>query len=79
MRAIGFAVVRNRPYAGGYTTSHYGRPKTGRHAVQIEINRALYMDETTIEAHRGLPALAEKMTALIAALCAIAPGDLAAR
>jgi len=42
----GLRVQRNQPYAGGFTTQRYGRPSLGRHAVQIEINRALYMDET---------------------------------
>jgi N-formylglutamate amidohydrolase len=41
----GFAVSINAPYAGGFTTEHYGDPRRGRHALQIEINRALYMDE----------------------------------
>ena len=41
----GFAVALNAPYAGGFTTGHYGRPRHGRHALQIELNRALYMDE----------------------------------
>ena len=41
----GFMVALNAPYAGGFTTGHYGRPRHGRHALQIEINRALYMDE----------------------------------
>lgn len=44
----GFDVGRNAPYAGGYITEHYGRPNRGQHAVQIEINRALYMDEKTL-------------------------------
>ncbi|MBY6240146.1 N-formylglutamate amidohydrolase [Methylosinus sp. Sm6] len=41
----GYHVQRNRPYAGGYITEHYGRPSAGSHAVQIEIARNLYMDE----------------------------------
>ena len=45
LRDSGLAVRRNKPYAGGYITEHYGAPTQGRHAVQIEINRALYMDE----------------------------------
>ena len=45
----GFAVRRNDPYAGGYITRHYGRPRHGVHAVQIEINRTLYMNEARIE------------------------------
>jgi hypothetical protein len=41
----GYRVARNTPYAGGYTTEHYGRPARRVHALQIEINRALYLDE----------------------------------
>jgi N-formylglutamate amidohydrolase len=45
LRAMGYAVLRNKPYAGGFITEHYGDPAAGLHAVQIEINRALYMEE----------------------------------
>lgn len=45
LQALGYVVRRNKPYAGGFITEHYGAPGLGRHAVQIEINRALYMDE----------------------------------
>lgn len=48
---LGYRVVRNAPYAGGFTTRHHGRPRQGSHALQIEINRALYMDEA--EHRRG--------------------------
>lgn len=51
-RARGYRVVRNTPYAGGYTTRHYGQPRHGSHALQIELNRALYMDESR---HAKLP------------------------
>ncbi|WP_323766485.1 N-formylglutamate amidohydrolase [Antarctobacter sp.] len=44
----GFVVARNAPFAGAFTTQHYGRPSRGQHAVQVEIDRALYMDEATI-------------------------------
>jgi len=44
-RQRGYRVVRNTPYAGGFTTRHYGHPRQGSHALQIELNRALYMDE----------------------------------
>src|ERR1700744_2360923 len=44
----GFSVTRNTPYAGGYTTVQYGRVASGSHALQIEINRALYLDEERI-------------------------------
>ena len=45
--ALGYEVHMNRPYAGGYITEHYGRPARDVHAVQIEINRGLYLDELT--------------------------------
>jgi N-formylglutamate amidohydrolase len=53
LRGKGYAVGRNLPYAGGYTTRHYGRPTLGQHALQIEINRRIYMDEAT---HQKTPA-----------------------
>lgn len=46
---LGFRAVRNKPYAGGFITEHYGRPRRGLHALQIEVNRSLYIDETTLE------------------------------
>lgn len=49
LRALGFSVARNNPYAGGYTAEHYGAPGGGLHALQIEINRALYLDEDRLE------------------------------
>jgi N-formylglutamate deformylase len=45
LRGLGYNVSRNKPYAGGFITEHYGNPGTGLNAVQLEINRALYMDE----------------------------------
>ncbi|MGI9352935.1 MAG: N-formylglutamate amidohydrolase [Rhizobiaceae bacterium] len=45
---MGYQVEVNRPYAGGFITEHYGRPFNGLHALQIEINRSLYMDEVRI-------------------------------
>jgi N-formylglutamate amidohydrolase len=49
MTELGYEAQLNRPYAGGYITEHYGRPLRGVHAVQLEINRGLYMDERTLE------------------------------
>jgi len=43
--AMGYSLGRNKPYAGGFITEHYGNPASGLHAVQIELNRAIYMDE----------------------------------
>ena len=44
-RAAGLSVRHDDPYRGGFTTAYYGRPAHKQHAIQIEINRALYMDE----------------------------------
>lgn len=49
LRAKGYTVSRNKPYAGGFITEHYGRPAKGLHALQVEINRGLYMNEETHE------------------------------
>lgn len=53
LRNKGYSVSRNKPYAGGFITEHYGRPSSGLHALQIEINRGLYLDETTQEPSDG--------------------------
>ena len=47
LQDLGYNVSRNKPYAGGFITEHYGRPTAGLHALQIEINRGLYLDEET--------------------------------
>jgi N-formylglutamate amidohydrolase len=57
LRAHGLKVSRNRPYAGGYITQRHGRPRENVHAVQIEINRMLYMNETTLKKSRGFSRL----------------------
>lgn len=75
LRRQGLRVVRNQPFAGGYTTERHGRPATGRHALQVEFNRALYLDEATLEPSALFPVLARAADALAAALCALHPGD----
>jgi len=65
LTSLGFAVARNLPYAGGYTTRHYGQPHEGVHALQVEINRALYMDERAVARGPGLPALAETLARFV--------------
>lgn len=72
----GFAVRRNEPYAGGYVTRHYGRPREGVHALQIEVLRRLYMDEQRIAKLPGFGALAARLARLVQALCAEADGLL---
>ena len=68
-RSRAIAVRRNDPYAGGYITHHYGRPREGVHALQIEITRALYMDESRIERLAGFAAVQLGVTRFIAGAC----------
>ena len=60
-----FAVALNAPYSGGFTTGHYGCPERRRHALQIEINRGLYMDERSYRRKPAFARLAADMAALI--------------
>jgi N-formylglutamate amidohydrolase len=61
----GFSVTINAPYAGGFTTGYYGRPRRHRHALQVEINRALYMDEQSYQRKPGFAALAELLAEFV--------------
>lgn len=70
LRLLGFPVRRNDPYAGGYITRHYGRPREGVHTLQVEINRSLYMDEATLERAPGFGGVQDKLDRLIADLAA---------
>jgi N-formylglutamate amidohydrolase len=76
LTARGYQVVRNKPFAGGFTTRHYGRPAQGLHTLQIEINRGLYMDETAIKPNGGMAKLTGDMTALLGELSQIDGGKL---
>ncbi len=66
LRAMSYTVSRNKPYAGGFITEHYGNPSVGLHAIQLEINRALYMDEKRYERSAGFEALAIDLEVLAA-------------
>ena len=68
LEALGYRVARNSPYAGGYTTEHYGRPARRIHALQIEINRALYLDEAALEPTAGFERLKADLEGLTASL-----------
>jgi N-formylglutamate amidohydrolase len=70
LSARGYGVARNAPYAGGYTTEHYGRPSRRVHALQIEVNRALYLDETTLAPTAGFAPLKSDLEGLFGALAA---------
>ncbi|HKL69055.1 N-formylglutamate amidohydrolase [Salibaculum sp.] len=67
----GFRVARNMPFAGAYICQHYGRPARQRHAVQIEIDRALYMDEATIRASADYDAVKSALNVVIGQLADI--------
>ena len=83
LRGLGYVVARNKPYAGGFITEHYGDPSAGWHALQIEINRGLYLHEATIERAPGFEALQddlrEVMLGLIDVAGAVAAEALAGR
>ena len=68
LEGLGYRVRRNDPYAGGFITRHYGRPRDRVEAVQIELNRALYMDEARIERLPRFAQVQSDMSTLIAAL-----------
>lgn len=69
-REAGFSVARNTPYAGGYTTWLYGRRDAAVQALQIEINRALYLDEERVEKLAAFAALRTRIGAVLAKLMA---------
>ncbi len=71
LRACGYRVGLNKPYAGGFITTHYGHPAEGVHVLQIEISRDIYMDEASLRRGPGLPRLAGEMRALIQRLGAL--------
>ena len=68
LQGMGYSVARNIPYAGGYTTEHYGRPARRTHALQIEINRALYLDEANLTPTAGFDRLKADLERLSRAL-----------
>lgn len=77
LRRRGYTVGRNKPYAGGFITEHYGEPALGRHALQIEINRSLYMDERTLTPKPAFDTLANDLKAIFGAVIEESEGDLA--
>jgi N-formylglutamate amidohydrolase len=69
--ALGYSVGRNKPYAGGFITEHYGSPASGMHAIQIELNRAVYMDERRRERGPQFRKVAADFSALADALTGV--------
>lgn len=75
---LGYAVRRNDPYAGGFITRHYGRPRENVHAIQIEIARGLYMNEAQIERLAHFETIRRDIDVMIASLTREAPSLLGA-
>ena len=76
MRGLGYSVGRNKPYAGGFITEHYGNPASGLHTIQLELNRAIYMDERRRERGPRFAQVAIDFAALADAIATIPLGNL---
>ena len=76
MGALGYSVGRNKPYAGGFITEHYGNPASGLHTIQLELNRAIYMDERRRERGPRFAQVIADFAHLADALAAVPLGDL---
>jgi len=72
--AAGFAVTRNTPFAGAYITQAYGRPSRGQHAVQVEIDRSLYMNEALIRPNGDFEAVRRALQQVVAEVALIGQG-----
>lgn len=73
----GFRVARNAPFAGGYVTQSYGRPSRGLQAIQIEIDRALYMDEAAITPNADFTVVQRRMNSVTRDLADLGLGHMA--
>jgi N-formylglutamate amidohydrolase len=76
MSRLGYSVGRNKPYAGGFITEHYGNPASGLHAIQLELNRAIYMDERRREKGPRFAQVAADFAKLADALATVPLDDL---
>lgn len=75
--AAGLRVARNAPFAGAYVTQHYGRPARGQHAVQIEIDRALYMNEQAIRPNNNFESFKAIIDEIVADIADAGRADVA--
>ena len=75
LKNTGLKVLRNRPYAGGFITETHGAPRHNRHALQIEINRALYMDEKTQQKNSNFAEVKMKLQNITQHLIEYLPHD----
>ncbi len=67
----GFVVTRNAPFAGAYITQAYGRPARGQHAVQVEIDRSLYMNEALVRPNGGFEDVRARLATVVAEIALI--------
>lgn len=74
-----YQVQLNRPYAGGFITEHYGRPSENVHALQIEVNRGLYLNERTLERSKRFAEFKAHIALLVIALTTGIPAALESR
>jgi N-formylglutamate amidohydrolase len=79
LRRRGYKVQRNKPYAGGYITEYFGSISRSCDALQIEVNRGLYMDERTLERRPRFESMAQDMTDVLGELGKLLSDDLAGR
>ncbi|PJI86182.1 N-formylglutamate amidohydrolase [Yoonia maricola] len=75
LASAGLRVARNMPFAGAFITQHYGRPARQQHAIQIEIDRALYMNERTLEPNESFESFKTLLTGVIAEIADIGRAD----
>jgi N-formylglutamate amidohydrolase len=68
LKSLGHLVALNKPYAGGFITEHYGRPHEGIHALQVEVNRALYMNEASFEKSAAFDRLKADLERMVKAI-----------
>jgi len=73
----GLVVSRHAPFAGAYVTQRYGRPATGYHAIQIEIDRALYMNEQLVRPNANFDAMKRVISGVLARVIHALPGRVA--
>ncbi len=78
LRSLGYSVSRNKPYAGGFITEHYGNPAAGLHSLQLELNRALYMDERRYERSASFAQLRTDLESVADRVGSIPVGGIAA-
>ncbi len=71
----GLRVARNAPFAGAYIAQHYGRPSQNQHAIQIEIDRSVYMDERAVRPNNNFHQFRKLLRGVVAELAAIGPRE----